>query len=209
VCSSDLLWNQITGKPISGKLAGSGLVLERLPITTTTWGEWKAMHPDTKVLSPDTGHARDYSPGKPYGDYFASEGLMFPVFERSERLPKKEVVFAMILNGVPKAFPLSALSPGVVEARVGEIEVVLVVGADVPETDEPAGRSVRAYRALDGVHLSGDGNALTDADGGAWTLTESALEGPDGQRMDRLAGHLAFWFGWFAYFPATEVYEAP
>ena len=34
------------------------------------------MHPDTTILSLDTGHARDYSPGKPYGDYFASEGLI-------------------------------------------------------------------------------------------------------------------------------------
>jgi len=171
--ATESLWNQITGEAIAGPLAGTA-ALQRLPVTTSTWGEWKARYPDTKILSPDTGHARDYSPGKPYGDYFASEALMFPVWRRSDRLPKKEVVFALIVNGVPKAYPLSRLSEGTLKDEVGGTPIVLKVGPDAPETDEPAGRSVRAFRASD---------------------------------MAPLAGHNAFWFGWFAYYPRTEVHE--
>jgi len=171
---TESLWNQITGEPISGESAGAGVRLTRLPVTTSTWGEWKQAHPDTMILSPDTGHARDYSPGKPYGEYFASEGLMFPVWRRSKALPKKEVVFALIVEGTAKAYPLSRLTEGTLKDTVGGVEILLEVGPEAPDTNEPAGRSVRAYRASD---------------------------------RERLAGHNAFWFGWFAYYPDTEVYE--
>jgi hypothetical protein len=46
------LWNQLTGEPVSGRLAESGIQLERLPIVVTTWGEWKKEHPGTVVLDP-------------------------------------------------------------------------------------------------------------------------------------------------------------
>lgn len=32
----------------------------------TTWGEWKRRHPDTSILSLDTGHSRDYGEGVAY-----------------------------------------------------------------------------------------------------------------------------------------------
>ena len=66
------LWNQFTGRPVVGPLTGSGIELEVLPVTITSWRDWQAQHPDTKVLSLETGFERDYTPGQPYGDYFAS-----------------------------------------------------------------------------------------------------------------------------------------
>ncbi|HUF38446.1 MAG TPA: hypothetical protein VMN57_07985 [Anaerolineales bacterium] len=41
---------------------------------------------------------------------------------------------------------------------------------------------------------------------GAWEITEEALVGPDGARLERINGHLAYWFGWFTFFPKTLVY---
>jgi len=37
-------------------------------------------------------------------------------------------------------------------------------------------------------------------------VTEEALVGPNGERVERLGGHLAYWFGWFTFFPETLVY---
>ncbi|MEO0661384.1 MAG: DUF3179 domain-containing (seleno)protein, partial [Planctomycetota bacterium] len=45
----------------------------------TTWGAWRAAHPDTDVLSRRTGHERVYAEGAAYGDYFASAETMFAV----------------------------------------------------------------------------------------------------------------------------------
>jgi len=45
-------------------------------------------------------------------------------------------------------------------------------------------------------------------EGTVWEITEEALVGPDGERLDRISGHLAYWFGWNAFFPRTILYEA-
>ena len=38
-----------------------------------------------------------------------------------------------------------------------------------------------------------------------WQLTEPALTAENGQTLARLPAHRAFWFGWFAAFPETEL----
>ena len=65
---TDTLWHQLWGTPAFGPLVGSGLKLERLPVTLTTWEAWYAEHPDTKVMSFDTGFTRDYSVGAAYAE---------------------------------------------------------------------------------------------------------------------------------------------
>ena len=42
------LWSQFLGRGVEGEL--SGVELEVLPVTQTTWDSWKTLHPDTKVL---------------------------------------------------------------------------------------------------------------------------------------------------------------
>jgi len=49
-------------------------------------------------------------------------------------------------------------------------------------------------------------DALADERGRAWRVTEEALVGPGGERLARVPGHLAYWFGWFAFYPTTELY---
>ncbi|MCO4771896.1 MAG: DUF3179 domain-containing protein [Deltaproteobacteria bacterium] len=203
------LWNQITGEPVIGPLADSGIRLPRLPAVVSTWGEWKSLHPKSTVLSLETGHDRTYA-RSPYADYFADEGLMFPVARRASSLPDKERVFTAVLDGAAKAWPLSLFeSRRIVVDRIGETPVVLVAGGPATATSEPAGRSVRMYR-WDGEAASvGEKWAVVDSEGAAWTVTEEALVGSQGERRERLPGHVAFWFGWFAFFPETEIGEAP
>ena len=57
------LWSTLVGGPAVGPLVGQGIELDVYPVVTTTWGEWRAAHPDTKVLSINTGFERDYSEG--------------------------------------------------------------------------------------------------------------------------------------------------
>lgn len=63
---TDSLWSQIGGKAVTGPLAGTCLRL--LPVTLTTWANWKVDHPTTLVLSFQTGFQRDYS-RDPYRDW--------------------------------------------------------------------------------------------------------------------------------------------
>lgn len=199
---TESLWMSLPGEPVSGALAGSGLRLTKLPVVVTTWEAWRRDHPDTRVLSLDTGYARDYRPGAAYGDYFASPLPMFPVARRDPRLPPKEEVFTLMVNGEAKAYPLAALRrEAILNDTVGGELIVLV-------TDAQSGavrayeRGLRRFRGLDAA------DQLRAEDGGRWKLTEAALvkEG-DRERLQRLPGHTAYWFAWFAFYPQTLLYE--
>jgi uncharacterized protein DUF3179 len=52
------LWSQLLSEAVAGPLAGAKLKV--LPAENSTWSEWKTPHPDTRVLSFETGSQRDY-----------------------------------------------------------------------------------------------------------------------------------------------------
>ena len=183
------LWNQFTGRPVVGALTGSGIELEVLPVTITTWQDWRAQHPDTKVLSLDTGYERNYVRGEPYGEYFASPDLMFPMLVPDERLAPKDYVFALRAGDHEQAWSLADFAGGqVINAEVGELPVVLIGDA--------ATRTVRAYESQGLAFAAGSEPTTLVADGQSWRIDEDALVGPGGARLPRLPGHIAYWFAW-------------
>jgi hypothetical protein len=194
------LWHQFTGRPVVGPLTGSGIELKTLPVTIASWREWRARHPTTKVLSLETGHERDYTPGEPYGDYSASEGLMFPALVADQRLAPKDYVFALRADGHAQAWSLADFAGGrVINARVGELPVVLVGNA--------ATRTVRAYESGGREFAAGSEPTKLVADGQAWQIGEEALHGPDGARLARLPGHIAYWFAWQGFIDGAPLAE--
>ena len=121
------LWHHMTGEPVVGRLAESGIRLRVLPVVITTWKDWRETHPDTLVLDVHTGYARDYTLGRPYGRYYASPETMFPVSPRSDRLRTKELVFAVRIGSARKAYPLEAFRrEPVINDRVGATRIVVL-----------------------------------------------------------------------------------
>ena len=213
------LWNQLTGEPVMGPLVGQDVTLDLLPVVLTTWGEWQRQHPETQVLDINTGHSRVYELGYAYGDYFASEGTMFPVWQRSDLLADKDQVYALRIDGEPVAYPLTTLaSERVINDTIGETGVVLIAPNEIvdvagqsrrtgAEVSYSAGSEVRAYaREAHEFSASEESDQVVDEAGRIWQVTEEALVGPEGELAPRIAGHLAYWFGWYAFFPQTEVY---
>lgn len=195
------LWNTIWGTPVVGPLAGQGIELERGSVVTTTWGEWKRRHPDTAVLSLQTGYDRDYSEGAAYRDYFATDALMFGVPELDSRLKNKDEVFVLLpdaANEPPLALASEFLQRNTIHHdRVGRIDIVVV-------TDESGAH--RAYSSGDTRFVEWDGEAsLIDQDGDRWSLEEPRLYADDGRELERYPAHRAFWFGWFAAYPDTRL----
>ena len=194
------LWNQFTGRPVVGPLTASGIELNVRPVAITHWKDWLKRHPDTKVLSLDTGHFRDYTPGRPYGEYFSSPNLMFPALAPDSRLAPKDYVFALRVAQNEKAWPLSAFAENaVINDTIGDLELVLI--------GDTGSRTVRAYRAGDRKFAA---NAETPdsvtAGSDAWRVEEDALVGPSRERLERLPGHIAYWFAWQQYFPNAPLY---
>jgi len=198
--TTDSLWNQFTGKPVAGDLVNSGIELKTRPVTITSWRDWRADHPDTKVLSLETGHRRNYSSGYVYNDYFASPELMFPSLGGGRDLGQKDYVFGLRVTAGAKAYPLKVFEGGrVINDRVGLQNVVLVGDA--------ATRTVRAYDA-GGRQFTSAGRKKLSASDGVWTVGEEHLTNASGQRLARLPGHIAYWFGWQSFVGGeSEYYE--
>ncbi|MCH7929550.1 MAG: DUF3179 domain-containing protein [Proteobacteria bacterium] len=193
------LWNQFTGRPVVGPLTGSGIELKVRPVTITSWKNWLKRHPDTKVLSLDTGYDRDYRPGRAYGAYFASPDLMFPALMADAQLKPKDYVFALRAGEHDKAWPLSDFEGGrVINDAVGDLDVVLI--------GDSASRTVRAYDAR-GRDFSAAGDDLESvvAGGEIWRVEEEALVGANGDRLPRLPGHIAYWFAWSGFKAAAPL----
>ncbi len=208
--NTDTVWNAITGEPAFGPLTTSGIVLDVLPVVVTDWASWLEAHPDSSVLSLDTGFRRNYSNGAAYSDYFNSAELMFPSWQQDTALiENKEMVFALRLQGEAKAYPLAAIIPErIINDRVGNTDIIIIAEA-TPEREffEPGGAAVRAYEREGRDFSAGtDASTLRSEDGRSWRISEEALVAEDGERLNRIGGHLAFWFGWFGFYPNTLVY---
>jgi len=174
---------------VVGPLTGSGIELDILPVAITDWADWLKQHPDTKVLSLETGFNRDYTPGRPYGTYFSSPNLMFPALVEDQRLEPKDFVYAVRVDGLAKAWSLSEFEGGkVVNDRIGDLRVVLVGDA--------GSRTVRAYLRDDVVVKGTDDPSKVTASGVSMKVTETGLITEDGQSFERLPGHIAYWFAW-------------
>lgn len=211
------LWNQLTGRAVLGPLAADERELALLPAVVTSWQAWRERHPESSVLSLDTGHERPYLPGTPYGSYFQSAQKMFPALERRKELPTKERVYGLRQGGAAKAWPLAELvRDRVVNDTLGAEPVVLVAGEGRVEVGAPsaesrflryeAGGAVRAYRRGAAEFARGpDERTLRDAGGGVWRIEEDALVGPQGERLARMPGTLAYWFAWQAFHPDTAL----
>jgi hypothetical protein len=187
------------GRPVVGPLVGQGIELDSIAVVTTTWGAWRQRHPDTLVLSIDTGYQRDYSEGEAYRDYFATDELMFTVPTLDRRLKNKDEVLALTEgDSRPLAIAADFLEENpLYHDSVGDREIVIL-------TDRSGAN--RVYAVSDVKFVEWDRSAsATDAEGVRWALDEDRLESADGRILNRLPAHRAFWFGWYSAYPDTRL----
>jgi hypothetical protein len=198
------LWSTFEGVPVVGSLVGSGVRLQSHAVVTTTWKEWRTEHPDTRVLSLDTGYTRDYSEGAAYRDYFSTDRLMFHVSKIDARLRNKAEVLVMQLGDettpgrrVPVAIDTQFL-------RKHRVYTFTVAHERFVAVTTESGAN-RVFRVEETFPEQAVGPTILDNNGGAWRVTESGLvlARDSTTRRPRVAAQRAFWFGWYAQFPET------
>lgn len=194
------LWSTFLGQPVVGPLVDQNIELTTLPVETTSWGEWRLRHPNTKVLAIETGHDRNYDEGEAYKDYFAHDNLMFPVARLDKRLSNKARVFIPR----PKNFAAQPLAISVDFLKRKRIYQDQIAAQKMLIITESNGSS-RAYGIDDQQFKSYKNGRLLDNKNGEWEVTEDALIGTEGDRLLRLPAHEAFWFAWINVFPETRI----
>jgi hypothetical protein len=104
--ATETLWDQIEAKGIVGPMTGERLHL--IPVSMTHWGRWRQAHPDTLVLSSDTGFEEDYSTDH-YAEYRDSTRLFMPISNSDDRMHPKTVVYGFELESGSIAFDAALL----------------------------------------------------------------------------------------------------
>ena len=197
---TDSYWSQAIGLAIKGELTGTKL--ERIPFDLLKWKDWRLLYPDTQILTPDTGHPRPYS-SNPYSDYFKDPRVLFPLENKDERIPLKEIVFGFEDNFSYKAYRLKDVeSNKIINDSVGDLDILLV------STYPFMGRAFD--RLVDDQILEfeySDNMILDKQTGSRWNLEGQAISGSlNGKQLQRIVYDPGFWFEWAAFHPETDIY---
>lgn len=98
-------WSQMRMECVRGDLMG--IKAETTSVLETSWKTWKTIFPETNVLSTTTGYDRNYEE-YPFGDYRTNHDLVgYPLVYDDMRVPRKERVHAIIIDGKAMAFRFS------------------------------------------------------------------------------------------------------
>ncbi|WP_440998115.1 DUF3179 domain-containing protein [Arhodomonas sp. SL1] len=189
--ASDTFWPQILGAGIQGPHTGKAL--EELRVFWTTWGDWKERHPDTRVLTTDTGHVRNYR-RDPYGGYNPPSGYyredtrMFPVLHEDHRYAPKRVVLGFRDGDRAVAVDRDALRERKVLSREVDGTPYLVI-------HDPGLDTGWVYR----------GEAAPDPDD--IRFIPEGPRFPGSEALEPVNAFEAMWFAWAAFYPDTEVID--
>ena len=209
-------WQQITGEAIVGELTGTKLTF--IPAPLVSWSAFRDSFPDGKVLSRDTGFARNYD-RPPYNGYDDLGNIPF-LFSGNidDRLQAVERVVTLNVGDVAVAYPFGALEkqPVINDTVNGQDVVIFFAGGTLSafagrgNTDNRAVGATAVYEpVVDGEKLifKVEADVIVDEETGSkWNILGRAVEGPlEGSRLAPVVHANHFWFAWAAFNPATEV----
>jgi hypothetical protein len=202
------LWSQMRVQAVCGSFSGTAPSL--LPVVQSTWAAWKALQPETTVVSFDTGFRRNYNQ-YPYGSYdqIGDNSLLFPQSFLDSRRPLKELVLGIREGATARAYPYGALGEGAaVNDAVGG-RAVLVVFDRAAEMAIGFDRDTAGGRlSFEVAEATGFPFRLRDRETGTlWDLKGAALAGPmAGARLSPVVTYSAMWFAWASFNRGTELY---
>ena len=194
------LWSTIWGRPVIGPLIDQNISLKSHPVVTTTWENWKERHPQTLVLSQNTGHERNYDEGAAYRQYFATDRLMFPVPREDSRLKNKDEVLVIRVPDFEDD-PLAISTDYLKKSRIYQGEVAQTPFVVLTEKDGAS----RVFQRQNHDFLSYRKGVLLDRAGNQWTVDEDQLMDVQGAILNRLPSHRIFWFAWINTYPQTRL----
>jgi len=202
-------WSQLKLECVNGDLIGDKPNL--VNVVETTWGTWRSLYPNTKVLSTDTGINRNYEriayEGYSDGDTY----FIFPPEFINTALPNKERVHAIIDEGKSKVYQFHNFSGGKVIKDFFSGENYLVAGNEnLIYSYKLEGDYVNLNFEYDFNSSEGEGVFFKDNEGNKWSVFGEAIEGSRiGQRLTPSKSVMSYWFAIAVFYPNPEIYSNP
>lgn len=217
---TETLWSQLYGAAIDGEFAG--VTLSVYPSILTNWEVWQSQYPDSQVLSKEltceqfdclafqisaqSGYSTD-----PYRSYYQTSE--FGVYDGQiprglEAGEAKRRVLGVRIGDRERAYPFTVLAEHtLINDQIGGLPVLVVFD---PESQTGlVFIRLTAERTLTFRHASDvTGMVVDDETESRWdALTGEAVGGElRGEQLESLVATAAFEYGWFDYFPESEVY---
>lgn len=223
--ATNSLWSPLRGEAILGQRKGD--VLRPCPFDSVIVS-WKSVvesdSNQVKVLAIPSEFDRDYA-FNPYGAYQTNADILFPLQGIDARLPLKERVVGVVIDGKEVAYPRAIFQTrSVINDTVGNKHVVLFV--------DPRWEGIRTFSFPVGEHDSlvfhEETDRLFDQEGGEWSWDGAPLH-PDSQTvvdkkndlntisaqtikpnvfaLEPLERSEVMWLGWYSSYPDTLVYS--
>lgn len=193
--ATDSRWPQMLATAVDGPFEDASLV--EFPVVWSTWGRWREVHPNSQVLTRETGYVRDYD-DDPYGSYdppdgyYAEDrGAMFSPLTADDRLPPKR----MVLGARPDDGSLAVDRGSLRDDGIVEIDRE---GAAYLAVSDPTTGVGHLYRNPDESSYAVEGSRITDAGG--------ETHDPADLPLDRVYTYDAMWFAWAGFYPSTTLH---
>jgi len=192
---SETLWSQIYMRGIQGEQKDTPL--DYHPCNMMKWGEWKRLHPETRLIAlPDNFSEEEYMEDS-YAEYRESpDPGVFPLKYQDFSVDQKEMMLAVTLGDETKAYPYSALqSERVISDALGGQEIVVTWFAG----------SAQAFKAGDRLFVFDKGSWMKAGNGESWDILTGAMNGSS-HRLEPAPCIPLYWFACKEFYPETHVY---
>lgn len=197
---------------VEGKCGGFiGQALPLMPVQEMSWGRWKELYPETKVVTGDLNFGRNYR-SYPYGSYddIDDPDLLFEMpVDRSR--PIKERVLSIREGG--RGYPFGEL------LEVGDVVALNEVVGGIPTAvffEARDGMAALAFDARVGAQTltfeaQPEGTWMDLETGSTWQFDGTATEGPLAGEVlrTRADAYTLFWFAWKHFEQGTSTFVAP
>ncbi len=191
-------WQQATGTAVAGPLKTTQLA--ELPSAQLTLAEWLKMHPDSKILQPDTLYKKryaslaDYDNGKIKGDLEHRDSTSWKA---------KSWVVGVRSGGNTKAYDWDALiDHRLIQDAIGALPIVVLLGVDSASFHVWSRRvdgKTLSFEAAKGELLNGD--LMDDSTHSIWDQQGHCIAGPlQGQWLQPVQAYQEFWHSWSQHF---------
>ena len=195
--ATEAWWPQMLATSIPGPWNSSPGTrsLREFRLVWTTWEQWRDLHPDTQVLSTETGFARNYG-RDPYGSYnppqgyYAGESTLFEPLSDDDRFKRKRV------------FMCARTADGAVAFDKSTLLTERVLSGELNGTPTVAVADQRLDTGY--VYLNPTERAVTTD--GDTVLVDDSPHKPDALPLERIHAFDAMWFAWHGFYPDTNVY---
>lgn len=197
-------WAQLRLQCVNGTLKGDEPVL--INVVETNWKTWRTLYPNTKVLTRETGFARNYN-NYPYGDYKTNQNFfIFTPSPLNSALPNKERIYAIMDENVAKVYQFQNFIGGkTIKDTFHGKDYLLVGNENIINSFELTGSQTSLTFEFS---FTNSEQFFSDNEGNKWSVFGKALEGPRaGEVLKTSKSVVSFWFAIAAFYPNPQIFN--